>query len=279
MNESRPPSKVTLEDLLRLKRTERPPAEFWTQFESEFRSRQLAAAVERKPWWFSLSGIFSSIPRFSMPVGAAAVLAVTFLTIRDYRQTAIEPAFSPALANAEMEAPGLAAAARQPGMTAPEYEAAPEVMRIAAQPEILQEVPAVAPTATEASPRIRVSELLVASLQDQVLPPSARSILANLEAVQFEHAQFLDSRMADSRANPTVEIAVSTPREQLVRRLIPENPSIVSYTAGHDPSVSNNRIARTLSESELYPAPRRTHTNVSVRQNGGWRNSLGLSVF
>ena len=46
---------VTLEDILRLKRNERPPAEFWTQFDRELRAKQLAALVEKRPWWRTIS--------------------------------------------------------------------------------------------------------------------------------------------------------------------------------------------------------------------------------
>ena len=45
---------VTIEDLLHLKRTERPPAEFWTHFERDLRAKQLAALVEKRPWWRTL---------------------------------------------------------------------------------------------------------------------------------------------------------------------------------------------------------------------------------
>ena len=36
-------SQVTIEDLLRLKRAERPPASFWSDFDREMRAKQLAA--------------------------------------------------------------------------------------------------------------------------------------------------------------------------------------------------------------------------------------------
>lgn len=70
-------SRITLEDLLRLKRAERPPAEFWVDFERSLREKQLAAIVEKRPWWTSWKG-FS---RWSVPVGAAAALTVTFAAL------------------------------------------------------------------------------------------------------------------------------------------------------------------------------------------------------
>ena len=73
---------VTLEDLLRLKRAERPPAEFWAQFDRQLRAKQLAALVEKRPWW--RTRVFAGWSRIHLPLGAAAVLALTFVTVRDF---------------------------------------------------------------------------------------------------------------------------------------------------------------------------------------------------
>jgi hypothetical protein len=75
---------VTLEDLLRLKRAERPPAEFWTQFDRELRAKQLAALVERRPWWRTLPQVYAGFSRFQLPLGATAALALTILSVREY---------------------------------------------------------------------------------------------------------------------------------------------------------------------------------------------------
>ena len=82
MNQEKRP--ITLEDILRLKRAERPPAEFWESFDRELRAKQLAALVEKRPWWRSLPRAFSlsGFTRFHLPVGATAVLAITFLATR-----------------------------------------------------------------------------------------------------------------------------------------------------------------------------------------------------
>lgn len=84
MNQDKP--KVTLEDLLRLKRVERPPAEFWNEFDRELRTKQLSALMAKRPWWQTLTlpvtGFFVRLGHFRIPIGAAAVLAVTFLGIR-----------------------------------------------------------------------------------------------------------------------------------------------------------------------------------------------------
>jgi hypothetical protein len=69
-----------LEALLKLKRAEKPDAQFWADFERGLRQRQLASIVEPKPWWLGLS----LLARRSSPLlggaalGAAAVLTVLF---------------------------------------------------------------------------------------------------------------------------------------------------------------------------------------------------------
>jgi hypothetical protein len=82
------PDKVTLEDLLRLKRAERPPAEFWHQFDRELQAKQLAALVGKKRWWHSAA---RSLTRFSyLPLGAAAALAFAFIVAHQYLSPAAE---------------------------------------------------------------------------------------------------------------------------------------------------------------------------------------------
>lgn len=74
--------KITVEDLIRLKRAERPPAEFWARFESEIRSKQLSAIVNKRPWWNGLSRAISVVNRHQLPIGAAAALALTWAGVR-----------------------------------------------------------------------------------------------------------------------------------------------------------------------------------------------------
>ncbi len=83
---------VSLEDLLRLKRAERPPVEFWNEFDRELRAKQLAALVEKRPWWRTLPDAFGSLSRYHLPLGATAILALTVLTVREYRTVDAEPA-------------------------------------------------------------------------------------------------------------------------------------------------------------------------------------------
>jgi len=75
---------VTLEQLLRVKRAEKPSPEFWAQFERQLRVKQLAAIVEPRPWWAPFIRVGSRLARYQMPVGATAVVALTLLTVRQY---------------------------------------------------------------------------------------------------------------------------------------------------------------------------------------------------
>ena len=70
--------KITVEDLLRFKRAERPPAEFWVKFESEIRAKQLAAIVSRRPWWVGASRIFPLVYRHQAFIGMAAAVTLTW---------------------------------------------------------------------------------------------------------------------------------------------------------------------------------------------------------
>lgn len=77
-----PTSKVTLEDLLRLKRAERPAPEFWSAFDAELRRKQLAAGVKNRRWWlFQVPVAFRRL-WVSLPVGAAAAVALTWVALR-----------------------------------------------------------------------------------------------------------------------------------------------------------------------------------------------------
>lgn len=78
--EKRPTSRPTLEDLLQLKRSERPPAEFWETFNRGLREKQLAALVHQPRGFARFKPLFTRAIRWTVPVGAAAV--ATFGVVR-----------------------------------------------------------------------------------------------------------------------------------------------------------------------------------------------------
>lgn len=88
----------TLEDLLRLKRAERPDAAFWQDFERGMRQKQLAAIIEPRPWWLGLALLSRRIGPVGLPIsaGAAALLALVAMRVSPAGGlTQIVPASSP----------------------------------------------------------------------------------------------------------------------------------------------------------------------------------------
>jgi hypothetical protein len=99
--------KIMLEDLLRLKRAERPPPEFWGQFDAQMRAKQLAAIVVRRPWWDGLSRVFSRSHRVILPAGAVAALGLVWVGVHRLSPSAppavpvlVQPALGASVATA-----------------------------------------------------------------------------------------------------------------------------------------------------------------------------------
>jgi hypothetical protein len=82
---------VTVEDLLKIKRSERPRDEFWNGWQAEMRARLNEARQQPRPWYkdfFHRVGI--GIARQQMAVGVSCMLALGFVLLHDSR-----PSFSP----------------------------------------------------------------------------------------------------------------------------------------------------------------------------------------
>ena len=116
---------IAIEDLLRLKRAERPPVEFWAEFDRQLRAKQLAALVAKRPWWQRLPRLFTGFSRYHLSLGAAAVLAVAFITTRDNRPSVpsdlrSEPTSKVTVASASQPDLGAARALTHSGTNVPE---------------------------------------------------------------------------------------------------------------------------------------------------------------
>ena len=196
------PSKVFVEDLLRLKRNERPAPEFWTEFERTLRQRQLAALVEKRSWWHNLAGGYGRLFRVGLPLGAAAILAVTFLSSRTQFRTPKD------LNTAADERP----AGRRPSpMPSPSTSAGNTEDRIAAmapsRPQAADESPssvsgksttlAAATTVGASRQTVMPISWLDDVLDDRAgrpeLTPSARAITADLATVSTVEPELLDA--------------------------------------------------------------------------------------
>jgi len=87
----------TLEDLLRLKRAERPAPEFWAAFDEQLKQRQLAAAIQEKRTWRQALPEMLRIA-LVIPASAAAALAIGLIVWRNSEPAAIQPALLSATA-------------------------------------------------------------------------------------------------------------------------------------------------------------------------------------
>jgi len=210
-----PPSRVTLEDLLRLKRAERPPPEFWAEFERELRKKQLAALVERKSWWHELAAAYSRFGRMRLPLGAIAVLALMFLSFRYYSPPRGEPqgiadGNSPANQAVVLTAAQPHDNARLVTVTPPAHERMPDAQAAAGS---LHTTAPVAEVSQAAPGQVSMvipwlGDVLENRTGTVELTPSARTIAVNLAAVAVIEPELVDAvarpRGFEERAMPAV---------------------------------------------------------------------------
>jgi hypothetical protein len=205
-----PPSRVTLEDLLRLKRAERPPPEFWSEFERELRQKQLAALVERRSWWHELAAAYSRFGKLRLPLGATAVLALSFLTIRYYSQPGGEPRLiaggSPANQTVALTAANPPDNAKPFAAAPPAREPAPEAQTAVSSVHSTEVPPAASGQVSAVIPWL--GDVLDNRAGTSELTPSARTIAVNLATVAVIEPELVDAlarpRGFEERAMPAV---------------------------------------------------------------------------
>jgi len=92
---------VKIEELLRLKRAERPSETFWNDFDRELHQRMLQTLVKKDPWYIQLlRGVTGRIAQTSA-VGAAAVL-LAFVAVRPVIVDSVESPKGAMLAEANI---------------------------------------------------------------------------------------------------------------------------------------------------------------------------------
>ena len=249
---------VTLEDLLRLKRAERPPAEFWNDFDRELRAKQLAAIIEPRPWWSPLIRVGSRLSHFQLPIGAVAILAVTLVTVREYGANEPVSVYTPAVAMQEPVVEDVSRdwsdsmsdyteytlAAANEAVSAPNYSLIAETQESSSSEQIaLAARTAIVEAAEELS---------------REPSPSARYIAANLAAAQEADPGLLDDvfgrrfqhvRNAQPIRDPLSR--VNAPAESRRSRLLATALPVIA-TSNDVGAITNDRIARRLSEERLY---------------------------
>jgi hypothetical protein len=252
---------VTLEDLLRLKRTELPPAEFWTQFDRELRAKQLAAIVEKRPWWRSLPSVFSGFSRYQLPLGATAVLAITVLSVREYRHPAVstEPTVTSVaaavmpVASSPSPAPAFAS-----GVVAPDGDAGSSTVATSFDPSLSSA------TVIENSPSLVLASVEASAENSGREPtPTARFIAANLALVKATEPGVVESMLGgargfEARGVPTRSRAVD-PLAQMISPSDARRSRLLAASAVAAVSMNNAQPARTteirsrrLSDEQLY---------------------------
>ena len=180
--------KISVEDLLRLKRAERPAAQFWERFDAEIRAKQLSAIVIRRPWWSELASVTRALRRRQSLLGAAAAAAVALAA---YRFTESRPVHQAVPSSPPVsEAPGAAAAASAAASAAAPAAAPAEVASVVDRPA----APAPAPLAAEEPSHITQAPSIAAAMK-----PATRSAFGDGIAVSL--ADFREP-VADSSRSP-----------------------------------------------------------------------------
>jgi hypothetical protein len=255
---------ITIEDLLRLKRAERPPVEFWATFDRELRAKQLAALVGKRPWWQRLPGAFSLVSRYRVPIGASAVLALTFLTVRTYESPpALDVQAQPAPVALEV-APDRTESS--PAVTttlvaAVEEPAAPVDAPVIAPPQSADVAPVaiIAAKSEELPPSLPIGGVPASEADRQVQSPAVRYITANLAAIQsseplagrglLDVATGFEARAMPPRAAVEPLQQMTPPSDTRRSRLL---TAMVS-TASMDASMrATARAASRIEEERLY---------------------------
>ncbi|MGA3007226.1 MAG: hypothetical protein ABSE59_04975 [Opitutaceae bacterium] len=182
-----PPDKITLEDLLHLKRAEHPPVEFWAQFDRELQAKQLAALVGKRPWWHSAA---RTLVRLSyLPLGATAALAFAFFVAHESNSPVIELAGSDnKLQISVPQAPPAPVVVRAdaPGPQAPVVETVEKAVAVAVAP-----TPPARQPATPVADTLGISTAISWLANELQTPgPSAEPTLS---------ASFADERIANQR--------------------------------------------------------------------------------
>lgn len=236
---------VTIEDLLRVKRAEKPTAESWAAFERELRAKQLAALVEKRPWWRRLPERMGGLARLHLPIGATAVLAITLVSVRTYQPVVAvhTPEAAVAVSSTPSASPAAVVAAE------PVQEAAPAPIVLSSEATSPGELARMVPLLTS-----------VDASAEAAARPSARSIAENRAVAE---AMFGAPQSGfEARALPVVSVK----REPLAHMPNPAETTRRSRIAAAFAAAAVNtpaqtasaaRTARRISDEELYDSVRR----------------------
>ncbi len=244
---------------MRLKKIERPAADFWVTFERELRQKQLSALVEKRSSWRDISRFFAR--RAYLPIGATAILAFTLVSVKFYTPAAVvqsvEPVPAP-VASVNTEIPTVAVASSEVPYVSPAVSS-PLVNR-ADQSVVINDSATARPSSQPAA------ESAADSMQSHFVPaldnsPSARSIAANYARLEQSEPELISSvlrtrlstpaRVQTASSAPVVELAslqtISSKRTRLLARYNERQPmaELVASDAVRE------RVSRRLGDSDF----------------------------
>ncbi len=262
---------VSLEDLLRLKRAERPPEVFWADFDRQLRAKQLAALVEKRPWWqgWSLGSIVAGLRRHPLPLGAAVALGVAYLGLRSGSDRVSAPADVPSSAVvAQMaqssvvgpETPSVAQVDAPLSASAPSFVAAIPAAPVAGAPaESAETAPdPSASAATFASAEREADRLLFVSSVPLSLEAQSSLLMAQSEPLSsgalLGGATRLEARAPASRVAVEPLRQMTPPADRRGSRIL---TAMVSMASVENAMRTTERAATRLSEEQLYEQIRR----------------------
>lgn len=223
-----PSRKPTLEELLRVKRAERPPAEFWKRFEDELRAKQLAAIVAPHRWWQPLSALVPG-RRSAAFAGVGAAVAVAFAAYVRYpstqgsvaSQVAVtsrpEPSAMPAQKPDLLVANSVVEMASVPSPAAPVQ---PVAAALAAEP------------ARETSLAASLANPVVIKFSEIQVPPPQTAMELALPSASLAFA----ANLRKEAGSPEPLAAIATPRAQRLA-----NVTELAMMALPAPSLARNR--------------------------------------
>jgi hypothetical protein len=267
-------SKVTIEDLLQLKRAERPAAEFWSNFERELRQKQLAALLEKRPWWQELPKVFTR--RAYLPIGATAVLAFTLVSIKYYT-----PAQVGQLEGAPVAAPVALSHQNDTSPVQPSSAQVSSPLVNRHDQTVSENSGRTASLASEESSPAKAAETSpVVTAPYSTESPSARSIAANLARLEQSEPELINAVLGNrlspsarvlAAPGPVVELAslaTSTSKRSRLLAHYDDRPLNPEPTA---PDLVRERLSRRLGDAEFIERFNR----ISLK---GDQVSLGLTL-
>lgn len=229
--------KVTVEDLLRLKRAERPDPEFWNKFEVELRQKQLAALVQRRPWWERIPLFVGR--RAYLPIGATAAIAFTLVSVRFYAPSSVATVapLEPARETVAVTAPS-SVETRHDIVSSVQRNEPTSLANVAEQPVLISDEPL-----SEKMPA--QSETLTPwSARREVDSPSARSMAANLAQLEASDPELTRALLNGGRLSGTTTVA-----EVPVARAAVELAGLATVSS------RRNRLLASMSERQFVQDP------------------------